>query len=94
MLDRYLVVDGAPESKVDTVDPTSGLTVEAFEEALKEDNAALAAEFGVPELPDAGVEGEHEEEEHVEEAVPVSEAVASVRGGDEPYNWVLIAPRM
>ena len=75
------------------VDPAAGISVAAFEEALKEDNQALAAEFGISETPEAHEE-EHEEEEHEEEeALPVSEAVKSVRGTAEPYNWVLIAPR-
>jgi hypothetical protein len=57
-----------------------------------------AAEFGVEAAPppdmsegDGGAEEEEPEEE--EEALPVSEAVQSVRSEAEPFNWVLIGPR-
>ena len=93
-MNKYLVVDSdGGKEKLDTVDPSAGITVEAFEEALKEDNQALAAEFGVSESPEEEAGGEEEEEEEVEEAMPVTDAVASVRSADEPYNWVLIGPR-
>ena len=94
---RYITVDGEVGDG-GKVDPSAGITVEAFEEALKEDNAALAAEFGVSEVPEEdgeggeGEEGEEEEEEG-EVAMPVTEAVRSVRTSEEPYNWVLIGPK-
>jgi hypothetical protein len=56
-----------------------------------QDNAALAAEFGVSEMPDGGDFLTEAEEE--EEAIPVTEAVRSVRGSEEPFNWVLIAAK-
>jgi len=94
---KVLVIDGDTKGQ-DTVDPSSALSIEAFNEALKEDNAALAAEFGVEAAPppdmsegDGGAEEEEPEEE--EEALPVSEAVQSVRSEAEPFNWVLIGPR-
>ena len=88
---RVLVIDGETRGQ-DLVDPSAGISVAAFEEALKEDNQALAAEFGISATPEAH-DDEHEEEHEEEEALPVSEAVKGVRGSAEPYNWVLIAPR-
>jgi len=89
-MSRYLVIDGETKGQ-ETVDPTSGITVEAFEEALKEDNQALADEFGIEALPTDEAEEAAADDE--EAAMPVTEAVRSVRSVDEPFNWVLIGPR-
>ena len=88
---KVIVVDGAT-SRQDTLDPAEGVSVEAFEEALKEDNAALAEEFGVAAEPDVDEEQASAEEEA---RLSVVEAVASVRGDgvNSPYNWVLIGPK-
>ena len=90
-LAAVIVVDGDTGGQ-ERVDPAAGgLTVAAFNEALKEDNKALAAEFGVAAEPvEGGAEADGDEHEV---AVAVSEAVWSVRSADEPYNWVLIGPR-
>ena len=57
---RVLVIDGETRGQ-DLVDPSAGISVAAFEEALKEDNQALAAEFGISATPEAH-DDEHEEE--------------------------------
>ena len=59
-------------------------------QALKEDNAALAAEFGVSAEPEVDEDQANAEEEA---RLSVVDAVASVREDAEPFNWVLIAPK-
>ena len=99
-MSKYIIVDGDMGSPKDRAKKGlfggggggggGGLTIEAFEEALKEDNKALAAEFGVSAEPEEDADGEAAEDETT---VPVAEAVASVRSPEEPFNWVLIGPR-
>ena len=99
-MSKYIIVDGDMGSPNDRAKKGlfggggggggGGLTIEAFEEALKEDNKALAAEFGVSAEPEEDADGEAAEDETT---VPVAEAVASVRSPEEPFNWVLIGPK-
>ena len=108
---HYSDVDGDTSNEGDAVGPEGdasetkgGISVEAFEEALKEDEKALAAEFGMPDggAQDGGAHGgappadpeEDDEEEEGDEALGVEEAVQSVRGDDEPFNWALICTKL
>ena len=78
---------------------SGGISVAAFEEALRDDEEALAAEFGIPPLAGAlpgeipGETNMEVVEEPEEEELSVEEAVAGVRSDAEPFNWVLIAPK-
>ena len=86
-ISKVIVVDGDSSSRQED---GGSLSVEAFEEALKEDNAALAAEFGVEAEPQVD---EHAALADEEARLGVDEAVNSVRGDGEPFNWCLIGPK-
>lgn len=67
----------------------STFSLSSYQEAVEEDQAALAREFGI-ELADGG-SGCTEAEQGDENGTTLAEAVSSVRDHASPLNWLLIA---